>query len=618
MLIDYSKSSEATVLEVFHPELETVYQLNGGVSDVTVNFVASLTASLLQNVDLLVIMVVDTGRIGTMAPNCDGLPQFYSQSELDDIAQWMAVPGRRLVVISDAHCSLTLPNLNHLVANPILQAVGSTSLFDDSFPPGEIQEDTYYHTLKIFPDPPITDGIGALFSWVPGSVSPGLGASVVAEADVCLIFETGITTPSPFGGEVVESCLSGEEIFDTFTGNYIVSETLPVSNPDPTVEITAVNGVSVPAGPGGLLLLDPANGQLLNPPTTVSVDGTFANIAPTAVTVNGMAASVNGNNFSVMLPSFLGPEHEARGIFVEALNDQGPEVIEAADTLVIRAKRQSARTRFVTFLNDTGIPAIGSSALVASIRQAGLELHEMCRASNPGVVADAGRPGFEPRFVPVGSSAVQVVGAFDMPILDPANPQFGLTSQAENLLEGILPDGDEDVGNLIPDSFVGPGPGGSGPPFDIRIFVHGAFSEMVATAAGPQEFVLAQNTEAGRSLNAFSIVGQDVVFAQVSLGDTEAGALAVDRPVVNGLVHELLHVSVGSSDNPAEDAVGARPVALPTGMASSMNSFPFFRSLNPGGAALTHCAGGNLSSVEDFCERALEGFSCFTDFDFTD
>lgn len=113
------------------------------------------------------------------------------------------------------------------------------------------------------------------------------------------------------------------------------------------------------------------------------------------------------------------------------------------------------------------------------------------------------------------------------------------------------------------------------------------------------------------------------------MGDTEAGALVVDRPVASSLAHELLHVMTGVDDNRDEKPLDTRPVALPTGAApgcsdptcagSVLNSFPFFRNLSVGNATLAACEPPvPISSTEELCERALGGFNCTIDLDFTD
>jgi hypothetical protein len=633
VLLDYSASRPLSVATFLDPDLAQILQINGGVTDLSVNYAAALSDSLLQDVDLLVNVVMDTA--GYAEGSCEGTPRFYAQSELDAIAAWLAVPGRRLMVVSDAYCSLPGSNYNHDVANAILQRVGAASAFDESFLTGDEQEFAWYHTTAIFPVPPLTDGVGALFYWVPSHIAPGIGATLLARAYVCLAGETGNAVPGPFGGDILQSCLSGEQVFAPIPANYVVTETLPVSNPDPMVEITAVNGVSVPSGPGGLFLLDPALGQLHSPPEDIVVEGSFDNVSPTGVTVDGVAASIAGNTFSVTLPGFLRAEDEARGLFVEALDDSGPQPIAAADSLVVRTKRQSPRTRFVTFQDGNGVPAIQSTALAASIRQAGLELFEMCTARNPEIIGDVARPGFDPSFLPLSSIAVLAEEGFELLVEDPTRPS-GLSVQSERLLDGNLPNMDSDPMDQIPDFLVGPGPGGSGPPYDLRVFVSGAFLEVVTTPDGDLQFQLMQNTEGGRSTFGFARTGSDAIFLQSRQGDTEAGALVVDRPVGGSLLHELLHILTAVDDNSDEKADGPRPVALPTAGTpgctdptcdgSVFNSFPFFRNLAPGNATLKaidvpgseDCNGASITSTEQLCQRALEGFNCAFELDFTD
>lgn len=633
VLIDYSASNPFSVAQFLDPDLQQVLQQDGGVTDVTVNLAGALSGPLLQDVDLLFIVVLDSARIGEEVP-CTGVPLFHSQSELDAIGNWLAVPGRRLVVISDPYCSAPGNQPNHQVANAILQKVGASSSFDELFYLGDEQEASWYHTTSVFPDPPLTDAIGALFYWVPSNIVLGAGGSLVAVAPICLSGEVGITTPGPFGTDLLVSC-QGETVVAPRLANYVVSETLPVSNPDPMLEITAVNGVSVPSGPGGLILLDPALGQLQSPPADIVVEGSFDNISPTAVTVGGVAASLAGNTFSVTLPGFLQAEDEARGLFVEALDDSGSQPVEAADSLVVRTKRQSPRTRFVTFQDGNGVPAIQTTALAASIRQAGLELFEMCTARNPEIIGDVARPGFDPSFLPLSSIAVLAEEGFELLVEDPTRPS-GLSVQSERLLDGNLPNMDSDPMDQIPDFLVGPGPGGSGPPYDLRVFVSGAFLEVVTTPDGDLQFQLMQNTEGGRSTFGFARTGSDAIFLQSRQGDTEAGALVVDRPVGGSLLHELLHILTAVDDNSDEKADGPRPVALPTAGTpgctdptcdgSVFNSFPFFRNLAPGNATpkaidvpgSEDCNGASITSTEQLCQRALEGFNCAFELDFTD
>ncbi len=326
VLIDYSASDPTRVAASFHPYLEELLRIEGGVTDITTNFILPLSSDLLQDVDLVYIVVVDTSNVAS--PGCQvPVPQLYTPGELAAITDWMAVPGHRLLVASDPWCF----NDNHLVTNPILQAIGASSRFDLSFFAGHQQENVSYHTLYPLNDPPLTNGVFALFYSTSGDIILGPGATLTAESRICLAGETGNTIPGPFGDDLLVDCQFGEQVFPPLVTSYVASETLPVASPDPVVEITTVNAplvnpVAVPGGPGTLVELDPLT-DLLSPPSTIQIDGTFQNISPTRVTVNGTAATIVGNTFSAQLSGFLTAQHEARGIFVEAVNDQGPQAI---------------------------------------------------------------------------------------------------------------------------------------------------------------------------------------------------------------------------------------------------------------------------------------------------
>jgi hypothetical protein len=60
----------------------------------------------------------------------------YAPSELAAIADWLRVPGRRLVVVSDSCCGPS-PASSPPIANGVLAAVGAASRFDPLFPSSE-------------------------------------------------------------------------------------------------------------------------------------------------------------------------------------------------------------------------------------------------------------------------------------------------------------------------------------------------------------------------------------------------------------------------------------------------------------------------------------------------
>jgi hypothetical protein len=624
VLIDYSASDPEKVLASFHPYLEQLFQIDGGVTDITTNFVEPLSSALLQDFDLVFVVVVDTSNVGST--NCTSPILLYTAEELAALAAWMEVPGHRLVVASDPFCS----NDNHFVTNAILQAVGASSRFYETlgwqgfgdFPFGHEQENIPYHTLTPLSDPPLTDGVLALFYAASGDIILGLGATLTAEARICLANEIGNTVPGPFGDDLLVDCQSGEQTFPPFVTNYVASETLPVANPDPVVEITTVNAslvnpVAVPAGPGTLVELDPLT-NLLSPPATIQVDGTFQNISPTQVTVNGTPATIVGNTFSAQLSGFLSAQHEARGIFVEAVNDQGPQTIKASDTLVIRVKRERPRMKFVIFQSDQGVPAIQPADLDKSRRQAGLELFHLCRAPNATPLDT--RPGIEPSLWLVDPDAIVAnQSGYDLRILTVEfDPEVGfrevLSPEARGLLQGNLPDSGNDPSGLIPD----PGPFGAAAPLDFRVFVSGRFKQHIVTPMGiSQEPVDAPlNPESDRSvggLSVFNVEGTQATIVQARLSDTEGGADRVDRPVISKLGHEFAHVLAGVSDNENEPPAGF-PVDLPPGPggASLMNSSPFFRSLALGTASSPICEDEYIpvSSIDEICQRVVDGYSC--------
>jgi hypothetical protein len=461
--------------------------------------------------------------------------------------------------------------------------------------------------------------VGALFYWVPANIIVGAGASLVAVAPICLLGEVGITTPGPFGTDVLVGC-QGESVVAPRPANYVVAETLPVSNPDPMVEITAVNGVSVPSGPGGLLLLDPALGQLQSPPEDIAVEGSFDNLSPTGVTVDGVAASLAGNTFSVTLPGFLGAEDEARGLFVEARDDSGPQPIAAADSLVVRTKRQTPRMQFVIFESEGGNEALSQAGVGAARRQAALELLHLCTA--PNATPSATLPGLESRLQLVATdTTVRNQTAYDLllSVLDLGDPI--LSPEAEILLAGRLPDTNDDPNNEIPDPGAfgcSAGPLGCASPLDFRVFVSGRFRREVMTPLGVTVVELPQHSEQGLSQFGealFSEPASQAIFLQTRLGDSETGALGTDRPVLSSLAHEFVHIIAGIQDNAEEEGEAqGLPMALPLGpdFSSLMNSFPFFRSLVLGSASSAECPpfAPKVSSLDEICQRILVGYEC--------
>ncbi len=469
-------------------------------------------------------------------------------------------------------------------------------------------------------DPPLTNAVFALSYAASGDIILGLGATLTADARICPEPESGNTTPGPFGDDLLVDCQLGEQVLPPFVGNYVASETLPVENPDPVVAITTVNAsganpVAVPDGPGALVELDPLT-NLLSPPTRIQIDGTFENISPTRVTVNDTPATIVGNTFSAQLSDCLGAQHEARGIFVEAVNDQGPQAIKASDTLVLRVKRERPRMKFVIFQSDQGVPAIQPADLEKSRRQAGLELFHLCRAPNATPLDT--RPGLEPSLWLVAPDApVANQSGYDLRILTvDFEGRESPSQEVLRLLAGNLPDTGQDPDGDIPD----PGPFGSPSPLDFRVFGSGRFKQHIVTPLGvsqdPVDVPL--NPESDLSVGGFAVFDVEdtqAIFIQARFNDTRGGADRVDRPVISNLGHEFVHVLAGVRDNQNERPAGF-PVALPPGPggASLMNSSPFFRSLALGTASAPICGDPEdpvpVSSIDEICQRVLDGYNC--------
>jgi hypothetical protein len=597
VLIDASKVDPLYTPQIT-PDLETVYRTVGGVSTANTRVAGLLDSALLQNVDLLVLLVT--------APVASYLP-----SETSAIRDWLRVPGRRLVVVADSCCGSS-PGTAVVSANALLSAIGASSRFDTGFP--TIVEQEYreidWETAGIFPDPPFTNGVARLGYLYPGSVVPGSGSTVAAVVGICLNGETGVTVPGPDPLPILVACRTGESgNLPVVEANYVVSEI--VATNAPMLQVTRIapgttlqGALSVPAH--GFVQLPAAN--------SLTVEARFDNLVPTSATIAGAAANINLGSKTITATVPFNAETQAAGIRVVA-NAPGTQLRDAA---VARARRQRLRTRFVVF-EASGVRAIPSAALANVRRQSGFELAAMCTSANGVSLVDGAGVPIPPLESPlrIDSDAVVSDGrGFNLLfVVDGA-----LSTDVNNLVVfGNLPDGTPSA--LIPDA-IQSGPGA------IRVFVVGALRRRETDNGGAfVEYGIPQDTETGISQLGQAFVGGmaaeglsgavfDAVIVNAATVDLEAGALTTARPVVSSLTHELLHVAAGLLDSGNELPTPSVPVALPAATApSSMNSFPYFRSLGIGSGTVARCGPGAAiptgnAGTAELCRRMLLGYTC--------
>ena len=610
VLIDATRISPSFQLAVT-PDLETVLRTHGGVTNVATRLLGTLSSSVLHDVDLLVVLV--TVPVGPYAP-----------SEVAAIADWLRVPGRRLVVVSDSCCGPS-PASSPPIANGVLAAVGAASRFDSLFPSAEEQELVPYLTGGVFPNPPFTNGVDLLAYEVPGSILVGAGAIATARVGICLAGETGVTVPGP--GPVhpqLVACRVGEgSILPVIEAPYVATETVTPGTASLRIEQIAL-GASF--GGGAMVLPVPPNGFVELPPASqITIEAHYENLAPTSASLVSaglsggtltVPATIDASAKTITRTVGMDPRQEALSLRVIA---SGPGT-QVADSAVVRARRERAKLHTVVFADGAGTPAIAADVLARNRRQAALELANGVLLTGPTGVA---LPGLDPSFVELGSGGQPVV------VQDAAGADLVLeregafSTQVEDLvLRGNPPDSDSDPGNRIP-SPVMAGPAA------VRVFVARTLQrlELEPDGSTSMEMFIPQDAETGISQfgQAFFQVAlsfenaglqspADAVIVQTSSVDLEAGTLRTARPVASSLAHELVHVLGGVQDSAAEAATIDRPFAFPAPADPSvMNSFPFFRSLRVGSTVLTDCSGqatGDVPDTTELCRRVVSGYAC--------
>jgi len=618
VLIDVSRSDPAHVGQLA-PDLELILRTHGGVTDVTTRLFGLLGAEVLQGVELLVVLLADPVAS-------------YSSSEREAIAQWLRVPGRRLMVVSG-------PNEDHafaapVVGNEVLAAVGADSRFDLAFPPIELQmqDGSHYTTFEVRSDPPFTNGVAGLVYIIPTSISVGAGAIAAATHFICLDGFQAVQEPG-FPHPMILGCRQGEgPTLPTIRGTLAASETVPTDGPG-TGSLT-IDRVA----PGSSLMSGAINpgsqGFVELPPSgAISVRASFSGIVPSLVlvTVGGLtgpgasaAAAVDQLNRTITANGIaIDPRQEAISVTVTAFGADGSET---SDSILVRPRRQRMKTRTVVFADNAGTPAIAADVLARNQRQAGFELAAMCSPAN-GVLLDGPGgvplPGIEPSLLELAGSGQPVVVA-NAAGADLVLKRDGAFSRevGDLVLRGVLPGG-LDPGDRIPNPVMAG-------PAAVRVFVAKTFKRAETQGTAEIRFDIPQDTEAGISqfAQAFFQVQQnfedvslqkpaDAVIVQASGLDLEAGSLRTARPVASSLAHELAHVLAGVQDTAAE-ALGSSeiPFAFPDpSNPSVMNTFPFFRSLQVGSTVLTDCSeqeAGDVSDTTELCRRIVSGYACGT------
>lgn len=609
VLIDASKMDPAAQALVT-PDLELILETQGG-ADATTRLVGTLSDSVLEDVDLLVLLISNVLAV-------------YGPGELQAIENWIRTPGHRLVVVSSS-----LDGGSNFVANLVLQQVGATSHFDASFPLSSEQRADEYLTAVagFFVDPPFTNNIDVLSYFLPTSIILGQGANEIARAGICLSNEIPTTVPGPDPlHPILVGCQDGEtgQQLGVLATTYVASEQLPTTSPKLRILSvapgTTLDG-SVDATGDGFVELPPTG--------AITVKAALQNLPASTVvfSAGGKSATVQASAGTAMVQatlSGLAPGAFPLGLHVQAVG-QG---ISAADTAVVAIAPQQVKVRFTVFADQDGTPAIDAGVLAAAQRQAGLELQALCAGAKHSLT---GLP-----LPPLSSSLSFEGGATSEVVMVPAistlvaftADQSNVSQMAMNVARGRLPNGSPST--MVPD----PSPGGAAGPVPIRVFVVNRFQRMNPVAGGsPLE--VTQDSETGVSIFANAFFGsdddaQDLVLAQARDGDLEGDSLQVDRPVASSLAHELVHVLGAVEDN--ADEVADIPNLPTQGSPSVMNSFPFFRSLEVGdpGSQVTlpdSCAlvGGGIpngqAGIDAICTRVLDGFSsCLGNgpFDFTE
>ena len=612
------------------PDLETVLRNHGGVTNVSTRLFGALSASVLQSVDLLVILV--TVPVSS-----------YTASELTAIRDWLRVPGRRLVVVADACCG-PAPATSPPIANAVLAAVGAASRFDEFFPSAAEQEPVEYLTGGIFSDPPFTNGVNVLSYQMPGSILVGAGAVEAARVGICLLGETGVTVPGldPVHPLLV-ACRVGEgPLLPVIEAPYVATETVTPGVPSVRIQRIAIGPTL--AGAATVVSVPPLGFVELAPATQVTVEASFENVAPTSATLfaagltgptTALPATVSTGARTLTRTVSIDPRQEAVSLRMEA---QAPG-IRVADSMILRPRRQRAKLHTVVFASAGGAPAIAADVLARNRRQAALELAAMCSPANGVFLTDQSGvplPGLDPSFVELGSGVPVVAPEVFRLVLLEVDSETGDESLSEEAIQVALgnnPDGSPS--DLIPDrTLAGPEPDA------VRVFVVGHLLRAHLDGSGQRlgdPVSIPQDTETGTALFALALVGSDtaasdLVIAQAQSGDLEAGTLRTSRPVVSSLAHELLHALAAIQDNALETSPeNGQLVDLPTPAdPSAMNSFPFFRSLQigaTGGPVVVRDAcepfGGSIgvgpAALATVCRRMLEGFTCIgRDLDFTE
>lgn len=612
VLIDASRM-DPTAQVILTPDLEVILELHGG-ANATTRLAGTLSDSVLQDVDLLVLLL-------------SNVLVAYGPSELQAIEDWIREPGHRLVVVSSS-----LDPVSNTVANEVLLQVGATSLFDPFFPLSLEQEDKEYlaAVAGFFVDPPFTDGVDVLSHRLPTNILLGPGANETSRVGICRSTEAPITVPGPDPAHpllvgcqdietgqqlgVIEATYVASEEVPTAAGSVRILRVAPGTTLAGAVDVPGAGFVKLPESPQSITAEAEVRGFAAS--SAVFMVGSQSVTVPVAPGQTRVTATLSG----------LDPAAFPLGLHVEA---QGPAA-NAADAVIVARTPQRVKTRFTVFADSDGTPAVDPAVLAAAQRQAGLELQALCAGTSDAAtglplpplgsaLAFEGGVAFETVADPTQNQEIFNLVAFD-------ETQAGVTEMAVNLAMGLNPDGTPNAS--IPD----PSPGGAAGPVPIRIFAVHRFLRM-NPVDGQMPIEVPQEPETGISIFANAFFGnvsgnaKDVVLLQVRDGDLEGDTLQVDRPVASSLAHELMHVLAGVQDNANEVAPGnGEPLDLPTpGQPSVMNSFPFFRSLSVGSGALVRdCDEGSIgmdpSGTDAICSRALDGYACALagPFDFTE